>query len=226
MNKFLFFDIDGTLVRSGGAGKMALTEAFQQLYVEPRFDDIRINGCTDRGIATQIFTSHGIPDTRENWHQFRAEYLGRLPEMLANRQGNVIDGVIELLDELTRHDHLQLGVLTGNTKRGAELKLEYFGLDGYFAFGAYGDDHADRDDIARSALCELRAAHGHVDPSDVWIIGDTPNDIRCGRAIDAMVLAVATGSFSMAELSAFEPDLLVDDFCSASQWLERLGVCC
>jgi phosphoglycolate phosphatase-like HAD superfamily hydrolase len=224
MNKYLFFDIDGTLVHSGGAGKIALTKAFQQLFDEPQFTDIRINGCTDRGIAKQIFESHGIEDSQVNWHRFRAEYLEQLPDTLNERQGNVLTGVIELLDELLRHDHLQLGVLTGNTRRGAELKLAHFGLDGYFSFGAFGDNHVERDDVARSALAELRMLHGNVDPSNVWIIGDTPNDIRCGRAIDAMVLAVATGTFSLAELAEYEPDFLMEDLCAANRWLEQLGV--
>ena len=222
MNKYLFFDIDGTLLHSRGAGSMALTRAFRRVFHEPDFEGIRINGCTDRGIAEQIFASHGIDDTTENWHRFLEEYLRHLPETLADRQGEVLPGVWDLLDQLTPAEHLNLGVLTGNAEGGAQQKLTHFGLSKYFYFGAYGDDHPDRADIARSALSELRSEHGEVDPQDVWIIGDTPNDIRCGQAIGAQVLAVATGSYSADELASHQPTLLLTDLCQPAEWLAML----
>ena len=224
MNKFLFFDIDGTLLHSRGAGSMALTRAFRKVFHEPDFDGIRINGCTDRGIAEEIFTTHGIEDSTENWHRFREEDLVHLPDTLAARQGEVLPGVWELLDRLTGEDHLNLGVLTGNAEGGAQQKLSHFGLSEYFYFGAYGDVHPDRADIARSALADLRSQHGEVASDDVWIIGDTPNDIRCGQAIGAQVLAVATGSYSSEELAAYEPTLLLADLCEPTDWLTLLAL--
>jgi len=223
MNKYLFFDIDGTLLHSRGAGSMALTRAFRLVFHEPDFEGIRINGCTDRGIAEQIFTSHGIEDSAENWNRFRDEYLRHLPETLADRQGQVLPGVGDLLDTLADQSQLHLGVLTGNTEGGAQQKLAYFGLQKYFHFGAYGDEHPDRADIARSALAELRTQHGDVAADDVWIIGDTPNDIRCGQAIGAHVLAVATGSCSVDELALHQPTLVMPDLCSPDEWLALLG---
>lgn len=222
MSTFLYFDIDGTLLHSRGAGSHALTLAFREIFHEPNFSGIRINGCTDRGIAEQIFATHGIEDSPENWDRFREGYLKYLPSTLAEKKGEVLPGVVELLDRLRVRRRVQLGILTGNSADGAREKLRHFGLAEYFQFGAYGDDHPDRDDVARQAFGELRQRHGEVAGDDVWIIGDTPNDIRCGQAIGANVLAVATGAYDAAELARYQPTLLLDDFRDPTPWLNML----
>jgi len=106
-----------------------------------------------------------------------------------------------------------LGLLTGNTRAGARIKLAHYGLDQYFDFGGFGDNHFERDDVAREALSATRERLGDaVDLDRVWVIGDTPNDVRCGRAIQARTIAVATGDHTREELAAANPDHLAAIF--------------
>ena len=117
-----------------------------------------------------------------------------------------------------------MGLLTGNFQVGAQLKLEFYKLDHHFEFGSFGDRHLDRNDVAREALKEARKRYdGTVDPDRVWVIGDTPADVRCGRAIGAQVIAVATGIYSLDELEATKPDCLFADFADPEPLLRLLG---
>ena len=117
-----------------------------------------------------------------------------------------------------------MGLLTGNYRGGARLKLEYYRLYQHFSFGGYGDHHHDRNDVAREALHEVRRQlNGTVDAKRVWVIGDTPADIRCARSIGANVLAVATGVFAREELEAEDPDILQPDFSDPEPLLRVLS---
>jgi phosphoglycolate phosphatase len=208
------FDIDGTLIHTGGAGKAALFEALRTAFdvAEPS-DQVAIHGRTDRGITRDLFLCHGIDDCPEHWERFRNEYLRHLPEMMARRAGAVLPGIVSLLDRLEARDDVLVGLLTGNTRRGANLKLKHFGLDHYFDLGGFGDEHVDRADVAREALAAVtERLNGAVDVNRTWVIGDTPGDVRCGRAIGARVIAVATGDSSHDELAATNPDHLAADF--------------
>jgi phosphoglycolate phosphatase-like HAD superfamily hydrolase len=133
--------------------------------------------------------------------------------MMARREGAVLPGIVPLLDRLQSRDDVLVGLLTGNTRRGASLKLRHFGLDHYFDLGGFGDDHVDRIDVAREALAAVTSRmKGVVDVNRMWVIGDTPGDVRCGRAIGAKVIAVATGDSTHEELAATNPDHLARDF--------------
>jgi phosphoglycolate phosphatase-like HAD superfamily hydrolase len=208
------FDIDGTLVHTGGAGKAALYEALRTGFNVSRSSDaVAIHGRTDRGITEDLFRHHGIDDHPSNWERFRSEYLRHLPELMGKLNGCVLPGIVSMLDRLRTRDDVVLGLLTGNTRAGAQAKLRHYHLDHYFEFGGFGDDHPDRIDVARAALDEAhRRAPGKVQLHRVWVIGDTPGDVRCGRAIGAKVIAVATGDSSHEELAATNPDHLARDF--------------
>jgi phosphoglycolate phosphatase-like HAD superfamily hydrolase len=218
------FDIDGTLLSSGGAGKAAMETA---LLAEFGIDRVRAqvpySGRTDRAIARDLFHFHGIEESPQNWHRFLAHYLRLLPECLHRHQGHVLPGIGALLERLRSRGDVVLGLLTGNVRDGARLKLGHYGLFDYFAFGGFGDQHLDRDHVAREALA---AAHEHLngsaDPGRVWVIGDTPLDVRCARAIGARVAAVATGWHSTDELAASEPDLLVESFLDPEPFFSAL----
>ena len=208
------FDIDGTLIHTQGAGTAALKVGLRSAFgVEQPTDQVVIHGRTDRGITRDMFRFHGIEDRPEHWERFRDAYLQALPETLASRAGIVLPGIVELLDLLTAREDVVIGLLTGNTRKGAGIQLAHFGLDHYFDFGGFGDDHIERDDVAREALALVQSrVNEPVDVSRVWVIGDTPGDVSCGRAINARTIAVATGNHSLDELAATAPDYLATDF--------------
>jgi phosphoglycolate phosphatase len=220
----LLFDIDGTLIHTGGSGTAALHQAMQSAFgIASALDSVAVHGRTDRAITRDLFALHGIADLPEHWDRFRAAYLQHLPELLAQRQGVVLPGIVELLELLRNRDDCALGLLTGNTREGAKIKLRHYGLDHFFDFGAYGDSHHERDDVARAALALIHYRFvDAVDLNRVWVIGDTPSDIRCGRAIGARCLAVATGNHTAADLAAANPDHLAETLADHAALLSLL----
>jgi phosphoglycolate phosphatase-like HAD superfamily hydrolase len=136
----------------------------------------------------------------------------------------VLPGVAALLAQLAQRQDVAVGLLTGNTQRGAKVKLAHYGLAEYFRFGGFGDAHLDRNQVAADALSAAREFLGHnVEPADVFVIGDTPLDIRCARAIGAHAVAVATGGHALDELARARPDLLLADLESAHEMVGRWG---
>jgi phosphoglycolate phosphatase len=216
------FDIDGTLIASGGAGKTALEAALADEFGVTRIiDKLQLSGRTDRAIILDLFRLHVIDDAPENHERLRDAYLRHLPNHL--HAGRVLPGIAELLAHLAGRDDVAIGLLTGNVRAGAKVKLGYFGLHHYFAFGGYGDHHLDRDDVAREALAAVRQQlNGSVNLERIWVVGDTPLDIRCARSIGARAVAVATGWHSLDELAEHRPDLLLADLSNPtpllSQW--------
>ena len=205
----LLFDIDGTLLHTGGAGLASLQAAMRGEFSVTAPLQINLSGRTDRGIANELFEAHGIENSAPNWHRFQSAYLQQLSAELPQRSGRVLPGVVQLLETLATHPDYVIGLLTGNIKAGADLKLDYYQLRHYFEFGGFGDHHVDRDQVAAEAL-ESSRRHVSQEPTDVWVIGDTPLDIRCARSIGARVLAVATGTHARDELQRYEPDVLLD----------------
>ena len=121
-------------------------------------------------------------------------------------------GVGELLGSLAEDSDVIIGLLTGNMRDGARLKLNYFGLFSYFSFGAFGDAAIDRNEVARQAQrSAFMRCNTVADEVNVWVIGDTPLDIQCARSIEAKVLAVGTGIHPLAELESHRPDVLIED---------------
>jgi len=216
--RVLLFDIDGTLVNTGGAGGAALRTAFCDEFHVDDAGNVPFSGRTDRAIGRSMFDLHGIDDSPENWRRLRASYVQRLPGFMPLHQGHVLPGVLGLLDGLAGRENVALGLLTGNLQVGARIKLRHYGLNGYFPFGGFGDDHYDRDDVARDALAAAEGfLNGSASDPHVWVIGDTPLDVACGRAIGAQVLAVATGIHARDELVAAQPDVLLDDLANTDQ---------
>jgi phosphoglycolate phosphatase len=219
------FDIDGTLLRSGGAGQAAMEAALKSEFgVELPNQTVSLAGRTDRAIIVDYMTHHGIVEETDTWSRFMRAYLDRLPGFLQRVEGVVLPGIASLLESLGSRDDVILGLLTGNFREGARKKLSHFGLYHHFRLGGYGDDHLDRDDVARDALAETQQrCNGSVDLDRVWVIGDTPADVRCARAISAKAVAVATGVFSWEELEATQPDHLFRDFEQPDRFLDLLA---
>lgn len=177
-------------------------------------------GRTDRAIARDLFQQHGIDDLPNHWQRLLQSYLRRLPLALSGHQGQILPGVAECLVRLRQRSDTVIGLLTGNAREGARLKLEHYRLFHHFAFGAFGDHHVERNAVAHDAL---DAAHRHtgntLDLNRVWVIGDTPADIHCARAIGAKAVAVMTGWHSQEQLTAEGPDLLLKDLSDPEPWL-------
>lgn len=220
----LLFDIDGTLLNTGGAGQQAMEQALAEAFGVTRpTEGISAAGRTDRAIIRDLFAFHDIEETVEIWESFQATYLKHLAQVLPQLDGRVLPGVEPLLESLAERSDVVLGLLTGNLARGAELKLRHYDLYHYFVGGGFGDEHHDRDDVARAARRVIEEhRNSDIDDDRLWVIGDTPHDVRCGRAIGARVAAVATGSFSLDELRQTQPDQLYEDLSDPRPLLEVL----
>jgi phosphoglycolate phosphatase len=217
----VLFDIDGTLVHTGGAGHLAFADAFADEFgVRDLSGAVPFAGRSDRAIAFELMKVHGVPATEESWRRFRTSYLEHLPAALRRLEGRVLPGVTELLDELALHEHPLICLLTGNLRDGAVQKLTYYGLVDRFGFGGYGDVSDDRCDIAAAALAQAERAANGKRLSGAMVIGDTVHDISCARSINAFAVAVPTGNTPASELAAAKPDLLLDDLSDARLLLD------
>src|SRR5216117_1909705 len=223
--RLLLFDIDCTLIHSGGAGVQALKSAFQERFgIADDLHGIEIAGMTDSGIVVSILNKHKIPVTNENISGFLDSYVHFLSLELPRRKGKLLPGVLKLLEKLKARPHLVLGLLTGNVSRGARLKLEHYGVWHFFEFGAFADDHQDRNRLGSFARARAKEKHGReFSPSKIDVIGDTPRDIACGKAIGARTIAVATGRWSREQLAEHQPDFLIDDLSNVNQIIDTLG---
>jgi phosphoglycolate phosphatase len=220
----LLFDIDGTLISTGGAGVAAMRQAFSTLFGISEPQEVAFSGRTDLAIGRELLEVHSLTHNADNWSRLRDGYLGKLPQFLSDRSGRALPGVRDLLQTLSQADDIALGLLTGNVREGARLKLNHYGLFDHFAFGGFGDDHFDRNHVAE---CALAAAQQHLNgrsaDSQVWVIGDTPLDITCARWIGARVLAVATGIHPREELARCGPDILLDDLSNVDEVAKLLS---
>ena len=225
VNTLLLWDIDGTLIASGGAGMLALQRGLRDgLGLDGSLDDIEFAGRTDRWIARRIFEKFSVPHTEENFTRLIDGYIANLPPTLANPRARVLPGVRDLLANAAARADVAQGLLTGNLRRGAQATLSHHGLWEFFPFGGFADDAEPRNDIAPHAL---RRAQEHTrvafSPDRVWVIGDTPHDIECGKSIGARTLAVATGSHTREQLAAHAPDAVFPDLADTIAFWKLIG---
>jgi len=213
--KFLLFDIDGTLVHAGGAGRHALAAALEESgAVRGALDNFSFAGKTDRQIVLTALRASGFAAIELPGLLARvlASYLLHLAANLDEKPVKAYPYVRELLQACRRRDDLELVLLTGNVPGGARLKLGSAGLWDYFSWGVFGDHSEERADLAREALRRIGAGNGGVDPRDVFVIGDTAADIACGRAIGATTVALVSDFEPEEKLRAAGPDHLLNDF--------------
>jgi phosphoglycolate phosphatase len=238
MRKLVLFDIDGTLVLTGGAGIRAMNRACETLLGHAEgLAGIPVAGRTDRSILADVVSRAGhslddglLADLRERYvanlrgeierpgQPQTAEYLGKRGNIKA-----VMPGIRPLLDALRARDDVFVGLLTGNFKAGAQIKLEHFDLWKYFACGAFGDDSADRNALVpfaveRARTCglpELGAQH-------ILVVGDTPHDVACALAVGAVPVGVATGGYTSDQLRASGADIVFEDFSAPEDFLTLL----
>jgi len=222
VKKLILWDIDGTIIVSHGAGVRAMEKALAKRFgVTCDLSKIDWAGRTDSWITGAVFRHTGLPDTPQASHDYLETYLELLPQELRDGpQGQVLPGVLELLETLKHRPDVAQGLLTGNLRRGAEFKLSHYQVWHYFEFGAFADDSPRRNDLGPHALRRAKELHA-VDfaPSRTVIIGDTPHDIECGQVIGAQTIAVATGRHSVAELAAHRPTAVFQDFADTAAFL-------
>lgn len=224
MRSICLFDIDGTLLRTGGAGQRAMELALTDVFGIPHpCEDIPAAGRTDRAITHDLFTHHELVPDSAQWEQFQSVYFRHLTSTLGQLEGSILPGILTLLNHIASRPDVSMGLLTGNFREAARIKLQHHAIDQHFAYGGYGDHHHDRDDVARVAFAEACRHLGRdIDPKAVCVIGDTPSDVKCARAIGARAIAVATGMFTADELKQTQPDELYEDFSSPELFLSRL----
>ena len=224
--RLILFDIDGTLLLSGGAGKRALNRAFEELFgVAGGFDGIPVAGRTDPLIFTDALERAGVtarPAVRRRFHQRYCELLGEEILGPGPRKG-LMPGVRALLARLGARSDVVCALLTGNVARAARIKLEHFDLWSCFACGAYGDDAASRDELLPIAVDRARRQGIDVpSAAQVVVVGDTPLDIRCAQRSGARSVAVATGPFDEAALRRHGADSVLPDLANTGAFIDFL----
>jgi phosphoglycolate phosphatase len=226
MARLLLFDIDGTLVLTGGAGVRAMTRAFEELYgIRGAFTGVHMPGRTDASILADAARTHRIPpDDLDRFRDVYVAHLEREIDLPGPRKG-VMPGVPALLERLSACEDVFLALLTGNYERAARVKLEYFGLWRYFRCGAFGDAAPDRNRLVAKAIDRVRACGGPaVAAADAVVIGDTPLDVACAAAGGARSVAVATGGYDVETLRASGADAVLPDLGDIEAALAALGL--
>jgi len=219
MIRLVLFDIDGTLVHTGRAGSRAFGKTIASEFKAPEsVEKVRFGGRTDPSLARELFGLNGIPATPENFRRFFESYVFWLDHLVASANGEICRGVLDFIRDLQALPNPPMpGLLTGNIRLGAEIKLRRYGLWDFFVTGGFADDSEDRNHIAAAALERgRRLLGGNLRGGEILVVGDTPHDVRCGQFIGAKVLAVATGGAKLEELQYHKPDWAVEDLTRVS----------
>jgi phosphoglycolate phosphatase-like HAD superfamily hydrolase len=223
--KLLLFDIDGTILTSS-IGRSAMQQALARCCGRSLSTaHISFAGKTDPQIVREILSTNGfaVAEVAALLPEVLAAYVEAAHQHMQPDAVTILPGIHGLLDHLAERDEVQLALLTGNLEVTAYLKLEAAGLDGYFPFGAFGSDHADRAALPPIAVHRAHTHRGHAFAGkNVVIIGDAENDVRCGRGVGAFSVAVCTGLTDRATLAAEAPDLLLDDLCDHGAFVRKV----
>jgi phosphoglycolate phosphatase len=219
----LLFDIDGTLIDSGGAGTRSLNLAFEKLFsIEDAFRGISMAGKTDTQIIKEGLLKYDI-STNGNLDVVIQAYLMHLGKEINNDRKHVKPGINETLEKLRIIKDLELGLLTGNLESGARIKLDPFNLNRYFPAGAFGSDDEDRNNLLPIAIKRFEElCQEKIEVEECIVIGDTPRDVECAHIYGAICVCVATGPYSINELIEAGADYVVKDLSDHQNLLQFL----
>jgi phosphoglycolate phosphatase len=212
MARIFLFDIDNTLLNSAGAGGRAMNLAFRDLFgIEDGFEGVEFSGRTDSSIFRNGLLLHRLPDGDfpALIARFEASYIGHLARTLPQKEGHLLPGVPALLRALSETEGVRLGLATGNFRRGAMMKLEYYGIRRFFHGGGFGEDSEERSEVVALAIRRLGTRPGGR--NSVYVVGDTPIDVEAAKANSAVAVAVATGTSSIEKLTRAGADIVFPD---------------
>jgi phosphoglycolate phosphatase-like HAD superfamily hydrolase len=230
-HRLYLFDIDGTLLLTGGVGIRAMEQAGQDLF-GPSFSAAGIDfaGRLDPLLLDEMLTRNSVAVNRDNHRRFRSRYAERLPELLSTTgQARALPGVHDLVSSLHRRNASEVGLLTGNFQETGVMKLTACGLDAsVFSPAVWGDqsphDQPSRDHLPAVAMDRYRHQRArHLDPARVVVIGDTPHDVRCASVNGCRSLAVATGKYSVDELKAAGATAALPDLSDTDRVVDLLA---
>jgi phosphoglycolate phosphatase-like HAD superfamily hydrolase len=217
--RLYLFDIDGTLITTGGAGSAAMRSAFASIYgLDDAFKSIEFSGRSDFAIFEDALRHAGVSDTEfaEAMRKFKRVYYRHLPASLKKFDGRVLPGVVAVLDELARESNATLALGTGNFRNSAGMKLQHYGIAQYFRGGGFGDRTGHRPTLIAQGIASANRAHGKH--GTVFVIGDTVHDVSAAKANNAVAVAVATGTASQDELIAAGADVVLPTMESAMRF--------
>lgn len=209
----VLFDIDGTLLDMRGVGRQSFVRALESTFgIRDDLAYINFAGNTDLNVLQQVMAHHGRPLSQQDCDRFHEQLPVELARAAHQAELILYPGVRELLEALSANPAILLGLVTGNVESCARIKLQQFDLHDHFVLGAYGDEHADRNEIARLAFQRVQS---RLEPGQVikacFLVGDTPNDIAAAHAIGAVAMAVATGKFPVDALRVAGADVALSD---------------
>jgi phosphoglycolate phosphatase len=222
--KLLLFDIDGTLLLSGGAGAKAMLATGQKLFGDSFNFDLDTSGKLDTQIYTELMKLNPTLEMHTRHDEFRDAYLKLLEfELKWDNTAFLMPGIEKLLEDLRKRQHITLGLLTGNYGPAAKLKLKAVNIQhDWFSVTAFGDEAITRPDLVELAMKRYEQTKEKLQPQEVVVIGDTPRDVACAHAHGCVAFAVATGSWSVEQLQAARADIVVDNLNDATKLLELL----
>ena len=232
MQRLVIFDIDQTLISIGDGNRpqrRALDIAFEQVHGIPNaFEDVAFTGGMDLPLMIEVYRQWGLstdgPESLPGLADFKAVYFHQLATFLGAWTGGMVcPGALDLLDVLASDPRVQLGLETGNFREAAFIKLRRYGLDGFFEDGGFGGDFIERRQVVAAAIANCQERSGRTyGPGEVVVVGDSTSDLEAGQANGVRTLAVATGSYSLEELSRLNPSYVLPDLSDTKGILDWL----